>query len=576
MKDNDGWETITPSTKSNDDGWETITPSTKSNDDGWETISVTETPEYKSSYDQLKEDALRVGYSGLSDSQKQMIKSAYPQSLAGKAGRPFEEMTRQMDEQAGQYISEKEAAERDANAGNAYTAAKAFLSVPASFITAGWDKLTHTEHESSPEGKAIPVQDKPYMDYVKESQQAAHENRGLTGFASDPMNVISFGPGGRAISKGITKGAERLKPALGEGKLQDIPAILGNAAEGAAYGAGDAFMNDRDIGHSALLGAGFGGVLGGASDMAKAYSKHSFPGLNSQENRNLDPAAAQMVKDNFDKIMSPGILPKTKEGFYNLADKEKEELSKYYDAALENVNYDMEVESMKKNLGPGGPFAQLGAKGVTPDDVILFYGYRKYDDPAGWAKNVEEFPEIPLVTTLEILKEQLAKEYKTKLARRNALSSSAERLLDKDIEAVGKSRDFLGKGISISPEEASLLRTSKTNPETYKDPVAEMALARKDLGTSWRDVVNEHLESDPRYAKHVTAQVKKDYKLWKSLENVLDNPGRMGLGDRVPLLNFSLSPYLKSSTSYKLGEALGAGVRLRPSLFYKSPIDTGN
>ncbi len=549
------------------DGWETISSNAPSTDDGWETISITETPQYKSSYDQLKEDALKVGYSGLTPEQQEMIKSAYPQSLAGKAGRPFEEMTRQMDEQAGKYISEREAAERDANAGNAYTLGKSILSLPASALTAGWDKLTRTAHELNPEGVAVPVKDKPYSEYFKESQTAAREGEGLTSMLSDPLNVVSFGPGGRAISEGTMQLAERYIPRLAEGKLRAIPTVLGNTAEGAAYGAADAYLNDRDISDAALLGGSFGGVIGGASDIAKAYSKHVFPGLNSQRNRNLDPEAVKMVEENFDQIMSKGLLPKTKEGFYNLADAEKEILSKYYDEAIRKVNYDKELAAMEKNLGPGGTHEQLGKLGVTPDAVLLSFGQIKKDNPAGWARYIEDNPEAPLVTSLEILKDQLAKEYKTKLARRTALSSTAEGLLDKDIGSVEKSREFLEQSKAISPEDASLIRTAKTNPETYKDPVAEMALARKDLGSSWRDVINQHLESDPRYAAHVTSKVKKDYKLWKSLENTLDFPGRNLMTDRIPVLNFSLSPYLKSSTSYKLGEGLGAGVRLRPYNF---------
>lgn len=203
---------------------------------------TTETPEYKSAYTKLKEDGLKLGYSGLSDEQKEMIKAAYPQSLAGKAGVPFEQMTAKMDAQATDqdYVNQSPEDRELANlralqygneGGNAYTLGRDVLSTVIGPIMG---TAEYAKDRLFKEGGW--ASDKPLTEYFKEALELGNKGEGATGIIASPENYVPMarlGIGGTALTQGLVGGGTHFMNA-------ENPTLSGTA-----------------------IAAGIGGALGG-------------------------------------------------------------------------------------------------------------------------------------------------------------------------------------------------------------------------------------------------------------------------------------------------------------------------
>lgn len=256
MKDNDGWETIS-------------TVGQPASNDGWEPIPVTETPEYRSSYSQLREDALRVGYSGLTPEQKEMIKSAYPQSLAGKAGLSFEEMAAKMDQQAGKFVNEEPSLAQTAVKGarDLYQGAREIIGKGTNLIPAAAAGFAGEEHKLGPDGIAILDPEKQsFMDRASKEYDASNQevanNQGFQSIVADPMNYIGFGLGAASRIPQL----ERLGMMANTSEwLKSNPKTLVGARVlgGAAEGMGGSYLGRRDLELTPSVADVASGVIGG-------------------------------------------------------------------------------------------------------------------------------------------------------------------------------------------------------------------------------------------------------------------------------------------------------------------------
>lgn len=430
-----------------------------------------------------------------------------------------------------------------------YQAVRDALSVPAGVVTGTWNRFVGPKGNIGSE-----------RDITKDIDSAitqGAEGQGAEGVMADPLNLTMVIPGlGEAVmATKLGKIAQKAGPVIGESLLRGAA----GAGEGAGYGAlsllDDTKHNTvgKAIGHSAA----FGGGLGVGTGIFKGLGKDWFPGLSSQSNRAVDPATKKLVEQNLDQILGSGVFPKSKEGFYDLTDRERDLLGKHYTKAIKAVNpstsWEDVVDDIRNNIRSRPEFSLL-----TEDVAMKGAARTQFENPLLASQN-----KMPFMRNIADIKEKLKSGYEKRLAKRYAVTGPGMKMLDKDIESVIRSKAIDNPELPIyTADELGWIRTAKTNPETYKDPIAENALAKKDLGRTWRDVVNAELESDPRYAAHVTDKVKKDYRLWSALEDVLDAPGRLGLTDRLPG-GLSLSPYLKSSLAYKLGQGLVIPQKLR-------------
>jgi hypothetical protein len=430
-----------------------------------------------------------------------------------------------------------------------YQAVREALSVPAGVVTGTWNRFVGPKGNIGSE-----------RDITKDIDSAitqGAEGRGVAGLLADPLNATALlpGVGEYLMATKLGKMAQKAGPVIGETLVR----AGAGAGEGAGYGALSLLDDTKDntagkaIGHSAAFGGGFG--LG--TGMLKGFGKDWFPGLSSQSNRAVDPATKELVEQNLDQILGTGVFPKSKEGFYDLTDRERDLLGRHYTEAVRSVNPDKSWEEfnndIRTNIREIPEFTPFDEKAV-----LIKSAQKQFRDPL-----LASQKDYPFMRTIEDIKEKLQSGYEKRLAKRYAVTDAGMKMLDKDIQSVIRSKAIDNPELPIyTAEELGRIRTAKTNPETYKDPIAENALAKKDLGRTWRDVVNAELESDPRYAAHVTDKVKKDYRLWSALEDVLDAPGRLGLTDRLPG-GLSLSPYVKSSLAYKLGQGLTIPQKLR-------------
>ena len=547
---------------------------------------------YQSEQAEKKPDTLvdrvrRSGYSGLSEDDKKLFDSQYSESIeANKAKMSLDAVRKYADANKfnpDQYIQNADNLEvapslpsvqnmqndplastdphnpymtgenpidalRNA-AKDSYGAIRGVLALATSPYTGAWERFTGSGGNIN--------SDKNYSESVKAAEEKGNLGEGLPGFVSDPLNLTMAVPslGGYVMSSKLGKVAKKAGPVIGE----TITRGAGGAIEGAGYGLLGSVdpTNDESALDQAKIGSIIGGSLGLGGGLMRGLGKEWFPGLGTQSNRAVDPDTKILVKKNLDQILGTGLFPKSKEGFYNLSDKERELLSKEYDRAVKaispkNKTWEEYVSQIKNNIETGP------TKNLTPDDLFKMAAKFQIDDPLYGSQN-----NIPFMRNIKDLEDKLKSGYRKRLAKRDALDDKLVKLLVRDILTVVKSKAELFPDISVhSGEELGWVRTNKTNPETYKDPVAEVAMAKKDLGRTWRDVINAELESDPRYAEHITNKVKKDYALWSSLEDVLDAPGKIGLTDRLPG-GLSLSPYLKSSSAYKVGQLLSLPQQLR-------------
>lgn len=394
---------------------------------------------------------------------------------------------------------------------------------------------------------------KPLSDYISENIQSGKENKGLTGVIADPMNLTMFVPGLGEVAMGSKLVKSGLKGAGALSKLSEYPSIseaIIRGGTGAIEGAGYGGISGGEKG--AEYGSVIGGGLGLGSGLMKGLGKSLFPGINDQNNRKVTELAIDNVKDNLDMFLSQGILPQTKNGMLDIVDRNKNRIGKKYSEGIEtldnpNINGEtIDLERLKTEIGGLEPTTKLEEIYNNPDLQSKIAGYN-----------------LPFARTLEGIKSKIVDMFEVRLASRDALDESSQRLLESDLESALRSKAKRTPDNPLySAKELSELRNNKTNPETYRNPDSKISMARKDLGRTWRDVINSELESDPRYIQHVTPELKKEYGTYSNIEDLINSPGRIGLADRLPL-GLAVGPWLKSSTLYKVGQGLGLAGRLR-------------
>jgi hypothetical protein len=282
-----------------------------SGDKDTQPTSVTSTPEYKSVYGQLKEDALRVGYSGLTDIQKKMIRDAYPESIGGKAGRPFEEMTAKMDEQAGRsdytYKQDQMAGRSAVGPQNPdqsiperiYGDLRTSLSNIVSPATAVIQKIFETTtgedkhilgHDVYGNEISIPKSEVSFNDRIAAEREAGYKGEGLTGLLADPLNLTMLIPGlGEAVEGSKIAKLAKALPYLKTSPItrQALLKGLAGGVEGAGYGLTSAKLDNTRANQNAVDALKTGGLLGGLlGSFGVALSEHgieSFPGVDKLE-----------------------------------------------------------------------------------------------------------------------------------------------------------------------------------------------------------------------------------------------------------------------------------------------------
>lgn len=435
-----------------------------------------------------------------------------------------------------------------------YQALREGLSYPAGIITGslekGVQKLPIIGESTKEEQK------KPLSDYISENIQSGKENEGLTGVLADPMTLTALVPGlGEvAMSSKLVKSGLRGTGALS--KLSEYPSIseaIIRGGAGAVEGAGYGGLSGGEKG--AEYGSAIGGGLGLGSGLMKGLGKSWFPGLSDQNNRNITQLTRDNVKDNLDMFLSQGILPQTKNGMLDIVDKNKNRIGQKYSEGIKALdqtelgNIDEVLEAAKKNFSEHPEL-----RSVDPNEFV----WSLATDP----KIASELG-IPFLRTIDQIKPKLIDKFEQRIAGRDALNKQAQRVMESDIESAILSKAKRTPGnITYTGKELSELRNNKTNPLTYKDPISLVALAKKDAGRTWRDIINGELESDPRYTQFVTPELKKEYGTYSNIEDLIDSPGRTGLADRLPF-GLAVGPWLKSSAGYKAGQVLGLAGRLR-------------
>lgn len=422
------------------------------------------------------------------------------------------------------------------------------LAYPAGLITGSLEKGAQylpVIGESTKE-----EQRKPISDYISENIKAGKDNEGLTGVIADPMTLTMFVPGLGEVAMGsdIVKAAIKGSGIIGRNPTISEAIIRGGA--GAIEGAGYGGLSGGEKG--AEYGSVIGGGLGLGSGLMKGLGKSWFPGLTDQNNRKITEMTRDNVKDNLDMFLSQGILPQTKNGMLDIVDRNKERIGQKYSEGIKTLDNPkingetVDLERLKTELSEIDQTTKLE---------------ELYNNP-GLQTKISDY-NLPFARTLEGLKPKMVDKFEYRLASRDALDKSSQRLLESDLESALKSKIKRSPDNPLySAKELSELRTNKTNPETYKNPDSKIAMARKDLGRTWRDVINGELESDPRYAQFVTPELKKEYGTYSNIEDLINSPGRTGLADRLPL-GLAIGPWLKSSATYKVGQGLGLAGGLR-------------
>jgi hypothetical protein len=401
---------------------------------------------------------------------------------------------------------------------------------------------------------------------------------GLAGALSDPINATMFMPGvGELVQAGkLGKAGVYLAehPALAKG--------ISSGIEGGGYtGLSQALDPNKDYSAGEIaLGAGLGGLLGAGGQALKNDAKESFPGIYSSTSRAIDDNARKNLINNLDDILRPGIWPKNRAGFRRMADDQ---------TAVIGEAYDKGIASATPRSFHSGPDELSSA--MSPTHAYHEFGLGDFD-------KVSEG--LPMLTPISEIEDAVGNIYKDKLAQGDLLNPKNIKKLDKSIETAKESAihrqglkeyvsarmpdedlplikgedplgrtEILDKLLSDPVYEArdlSTLRKNMMKPNMYKKlDKGSGGLADRELSTSYRDAINDILESDPRYSEFVTPEIKKNYALYKSLSNVVDKPGAIGLADRLPW-GQSVDQWRSASLKYKLGELLNSGKKTVPTL----------
>lgn len=254
---------------------------------------------------------------------------------------------------------------------------------------------------------------------------------------------------------------------------------------------------------------GFGGM---------ALGKKWFPGINAGTNRNVPEDARELVAKNLDEVLSPGFFPRTRGGFLDLAEKQQRKLGALYERALEAV-------------------------------------------PESWAIMTDDIAGRFRENLRQRLGSRSALGYNAETGEA-VLPNAAENAMQSVMDRVRGAQAFRGKMTELTEaRDLSKLMNDLTNPETWRDPVGDVAMLKKDVGKAFHGGVNDVLMSAEPYASTLGKDTPRQYALWSSVDDLVDKPGRLGLADRLPVLNVAVSPWLKSSSAYKVGQlARQAGI----------------
>src|SRR5574343_147821 len=267
---NDGWEDVP--TASGDSGWTDVPVN-----DGWEDVpdtatSVPQPTTYKyaspEEYEMLKRNVAEVGYSGLDENQKKLFDAQMSASKAFRAGMTPDQIHEYVDQAAG-------VNEANANAGNAWTLGRSLLSLPVAAIgglIGGFDK-----YELNPvTGQAVErMPGSSYWERVGADQndilEAAKNNQGFAGFASNPANVVG----------GVVSAPFKVAS----------PFVRG-AIEGAGVSAIDQYANTGKVGLAPVVeGRLLGGTISNAGSMLGGRVKEYQDYKTAKEMLDTDPLA---------------------------------------------------------------------------------------------------------------------------------------------------------------------------------------------------------------------------------------------------------------------------------------------
>lgn len=389
------------------------------------------------------------------------------------------------------------------------------------------------------------------------------------------------------------------------------------------------------LGESMAAGAVLGGATGGIGAGLQRWGLKSFPGLNPRYNAHVPDDAKALVQANLENILREGVLPKTREGLMHASERRQLALGSKYDEALnavEQAHPDMLIptadwakganDQLVKDLGYFGRAGLIEAPGTKlgfslPDQAktmlndkftrvrgtkinqlqneiesihdLINFGNKHFPyDPTlpasrsatqaslarEWSKD-EAIPAISKAKSTEVqARVDLKDPVKSQLP--GMIDDIVNSYRSPDAAKLGpvasqRLHDWIAK--DLTPKQLSDLRTALSDPSMYRDPIAEVAVLKRDVGHAIHQAATERLMQIPEY-KVVMGNAVKDnklvfkkgsvpqkYKLEMNLQNVIEHPGSIGLSDRLNLfglLNPAVSPWLKASTLYKGGGLLKA------------------
>lgn len=457
---------------------------------------------------------------------------------------------------------------------------------PASALTNLWARANEPEVDAA--GKQTNKGEGYWSGYARkypETVAEAQRGEGVAGVLADPAN-LSFLIPGLAEYAGAGKLGEGLASAVSKYPISSR--ALGSAIEGVGYTAASEALDPTkkfmatDATSSAgskLLHYGLAGGLAGTLGAGGAYmrnaGKESFPGIMSRTSTAITQDARRTLEANLDDIMSRGIIPKNRAGYRIMADEETAKLGREYDRGIEAAT----------------PTSfDYPQHGMSPTEV--YHRYNIVENPGVFEGN------LPLLTPLSDVKSAVESAYRDKLAKGDILSDKNIKKLDKSIENARASaahrqklEQYVGDmkaDLEVDPSgtgagelellerilenpvyearDLSTLRNNMMNPNMYKKiDKGASGIADRDLSVSYRDAINDILESDPRYAAAVTPEVKANYALYKSLGAVVDKPGAIGLANRLPW-GQSVDPWRAASVKYNIGRLLDRAKRFTPTV----------
>lgn len=468
----------------------------------------------------------------------------------------------------------------------AYGTVRKVLSYPASVIPNLWARANEEEVDAA--GKQTNKGEGYWAGYARkypETVAEAQRGEGVAGVLADPAN-LSFLIPGLAEYAGAGKLGEGLASAVSKYPISSR--ALGSAIEGVGYTAASEALDPTkkfmatdatssagsNLLHYGLAG-GLAGTLGAGGAYMRNAGKESFPGIMSRTSAAITPDARRTLEANLDDIMSRGIIPKNRAGYRIMSDDETAKLGREYDKGIEAAT-PTSFDYPEHGMSPTG----------------MYHRYNIVENPG-----VLE-GKLPLLTPLSDIKQAVTSAYRKKLGEGDIISNKNIKRLNESFETARASAaerqkleqyvDDMKADLAVDPSSSdanelelldkilenpvyeardlSNLRNNRMDPSMYKNiDKGEGGKAKRHLSVSYRDVINDILESDARYAAAVSPEVKANYALYKSLGAVVDKPGAIGLANRLPW-GQSVDPWRSASLKYNFGRLLERARKLTPTI----------